>query len=456
MLRKKTRQLLLFFIAICVIAISSFTSHSQAIPSKGRDRSIDRLTIDNRQKATNDGLQNWGRVITGVESQWEKQYEEYFEEDFISSKLTPEQIAKKLREISRETGKKPAVLWVMSQPKQLNLLLITPQGAPVSQEIRAADRETLSKVSQDFVEKLSNLSNGYLASARLLHRWLISPIEPYLEAEQIDTLIMCLGGGLRTLPFAALYDGERFLIEKYSLTRIPGFYLTPISHGNLSDAKVLAMGATEFEEQVSLPAVAVELSAITPDPWQGKTILNEGFTVENLEAQRDREPFQIIHLATHADFVPGKPRDSYIQFSDRKLTLDQLNELGWKEPPVELLVLSACQTAVGDRTAEMGFAGLALQSGVRSALASLWYVSDAGTLALMSEFYQQLKNIPLKAEALRQTQIAMLKGKVYLRERELVNSRGDISLPPALAESQETNLSHPFYWASFTLIGSPW
>ncbi|MBF2020462.1 MAG: CHAT domain-containing protein [Hydrococcus sp. C42_A2020_068] len=412
--------------------------------------------MDNRQKATNDGLQNWGRVITGVESQWEKQYEEYFEEDFISSKLTPEQIAKKLREISRETGKKPAVLWVMSQPKQLNLLLITPQGAPVSQEIRAADRETLSKVSQDFVEKLSNLSNGYLASARLLHRWLISPIEPYLEAEQIDTLIMCLGGGLRTLPFAALYDGERFLIEKYSLTRIPGFYLTPISHGNLSDAKVLAMGATEFEEQVSLPAVAVELSAITPDPWQGKTILNEGFTVENLEAQRDREPFQIIHLATHADFVPGKPRDSYIQFSDRKLTLDQLNELGWKEPPVELLVLSACQTAVGDRTAEMGFAGLALQSGVRSALASLWYVSDAGTLALMSEFYQQLKNIPLKAEALRQTQIAMLKGKVYLRERELVNSRGDISLPPALAESQETNLSHPFYWASFTLIGSPW
>jgi CHAT domain-containing protein len=104
----------------------------------------------------------------------------------------------------------------------------------------------------------------------------------------------------------------------------------------------------------------------------------------------------------------------------------------------------------------MGFAGLALQSGVRSALASLWYVSDAGTLALMSEFYQQLKNIPLKAEALRQTQIAMLKGKVYLRERQLVNSRGDISLPPALAESQETNLSHPFYWASFTLIGSPW
>jgi CHAT domain-containing protein len=455
--RKTTRQLLLFLIAICcVIAISSTTSYSQTISSKGRDRSIDTSTIDNRQKATSDGSQNWGSVITGVESQWEQQYEEYFEEDFTSSTLTPEQIAKKLRELGRQTGKKPAVLWVMSQPKQLNLLLITPEGAPVSQQIRAADRKTLSKVSQDFVEKLSNLSNGYLASARLLHRWLISPIEPYLEAEQIDTLIMCLGGGLRTLPFAALYDGERFLTEKYSLTRIPGFYLTPVSRGNLSDAKVLAMGATEFKEQASLPSVAVELSAITPEPWQGETILNEGFTVENLEAQRDREPFQIIHLATHADFVPGKPRDSYIQFSDRKLTLDQLDGLGWKEPPVELLVLSACQTAVGDRTAEMGFAGLALQSGVRSALASLWYVSDAGTLALMSEFYQQLKNTPLKAEALRQTQIAMLKGKVYLQEGELVNSRGDISLPPVLAESKETILSHPFYWASFTLIGSPW
>jgi CHAT domain-containing protein len=120
------------------------------------------------------------------------------------------------------------------------------------------------------------------------------------------------------------------------------------------------------------------------------------------------------------------------------------------------LVLSACQTAVGDSEAELGFAGLALQAGVKSALASLWYVSDAGTLALMSEFYQQLKNTPIKADALRKTQIALLKEKVYLQQGELVTSRGDIALPPAVAKNNENKLTHPFYWASFTLIGSPW
>jgi CHAT domain-containing protein len=463
--KKTTKQLLLFLIAIgWVFGISSLVGYSQSIPNQSSDRvnlvqrSRDngQTSAPNRPKATSDGLEDWGSVITKVENLWEDQYEGYFQEDFLSSPMSPEQIAQQLQKFSQETGKKPAILWVMPQPTQLNLLLITPEGTIAGKHIKAADRQTLTKVSQNFVQKVSNLTNGYLPSARLLYSWLIEPIEPTLEAEQIDTLIMCLGAGVRSLPLAALYDGENFLVEKYSLTRIPGFYLTPMNRGNLDDATVLAMGATEFKEQVSLPAVAVELSAITPNPWPGETILNEDFTIANLKAQRQQQPFKIVHLATHADFVAGEPRKSYIQFFDEKLTLDRLNRLGWNDPPVELLVLSACETAVGDREAEMGFAGLALQSGVKTALASLWYVSDAGTLALMSEFYQQLKKTPLKAEALRQTQIALIEGKVYLQQGELVSSRGDLALPPALANSKETKLSHPFYWASFTLIGSPW
>jgi CHAT domain-containing protein len=125
---------------------------------------------------------------------------------------------------------------------------------------------------------------------------------------------------------------------------------------------------------------------------------------------------------------------------------------------VELLVLSACTTAVGDEDAELGFAGLAVQAGVKSALASLWYVSDAGTLGLMSEFYQQLRTAPIKAEALRQAQLGMLKGKVRLQDGRLHNS-GSLQgtpLPGELVARGDKNLSHPYYWAAFTMIGSPW
>jgi len=140
------------------------------------------------------------------------------------------------------------------------------------------------------------------------------------------------------------------------------------------------------------------------------------------------------------------------------LQLDQLRKLGWNNPPVELLVLSACRTAVGDEQAEFGFGGLAVAAGVKSAVASLWYVSDEGTLGLMSEFYQQLKTAPIKAEALRQAQIAMIKGEVRIEGGKLRSpgERGSVPLPPELAQGSDKELSHPAYWAAFTMIGSPW
>lgn len=237
--------------------------------------------------------ENWSQAISTVENAWEAQYEDYFEEDFTSLSMTPGRISQRLLDLSQETGKKPAVLWLMPTTEQLNLYLITPGKQPIGKENKSVNRKKLAEVSEEFVEKISNLSDGYLDSSQQLYRWLIAPVEADLEAADIDTLIMCLGAGLRTLPLAALHDGERFLVEKYSLTRIPGFNLTQMSYGNLKNAKVLAMGATQFKEQVDLPAVAVELSAISPKPWAGETILNRGFTVENLQAQRRQENFKI-------------------------------------------------------------------------------------------------------------------------------------------------------------------
>jgi CHAT domain-containing protein len=130
--------------------------------------------------------------------------------------------------------------------------------------------------------------------------------------------------------------------------------------------------------------------------------------------------------------------------------------MGWNDPPVELLVLSSCRTALGDEEAELGFAGLAVQAGAKSALASLWYVNDEGTLGLMTQFYEQLKTAPIKAEALRQTQLAMLSGQVQLENGQLRTVGGTITLPPELKQLKNRQLTHPYYWAAFTLVGSPW
>jgi CHAT domain-containing protein len=190
--------------------------------------------------------------------------------------------------------------------------------------------------------------------------------------------------------------------------------------------------------------------------WSGKSFLDEGFTLSNLKTQRGERPFGIVHLATHAEFKSGSLSNSYIQLWDTQLRLDSLGQMGWNNPPVDLLVLSACRTAIGDEEAELGFAGLAVQAGVKSAVASLWYVSDEGTLGLMTGFYNELKKAPIKAEALRQVQVAMLKGEVRVEENQLLTPGGKIPLPPTLGNFSNQQFTHPYYWAAFTMIGNPW
>jgi CHAT domain-containing protein len=261
---------------------------------------------------------------------------------------------------------------------------------------------------------------------------------------------------LRSIPLAALHDGKGFIIERYSVGLMPSLALTDTRYRDVRNLNVLAMGADKFSQAKPLPSVPVELAAITDGLWKGKSFLNQGFTLKNLKEARNEEAYGIIHLATHAEFLPGKPSNSYIQFWDTKLRLDQLPLLSLNKPPVELLVLSACRTALGDTGAELGFAGLAVQAGVKSALGSLWYVSDDGTFGLMTEFYQKLKEAPIKAEALRVAQLAMIRGEVRLQGGKLVTTGGNFPLPANLAQLRDKNLTHPYYWSSFTMIGNPW
>ena len=399
-------------------------------------------------------------------------------------------ISQRLAQLAEQTGKKPAFINISLQSNQLESFVVLPQKAQANannsviasnsltainspqaealtlrKTVKDTSRQDIIATATQFREEISDVrrieQTNYMTTAQELYNALIKPIEQDLEANNIDVLVFSMDSGLRLLPVAALHDGEQFLIEKYAMGMVPSFGLTDTRYVSPEQSSILAMGASEFEEQAALPTMPIELETIVADPRQGESFLNEQFTIPNFVAQNSREnPFSIIHLGTHAEFRAGDLNDSYIQFYDDKLKIPQLQELsdqlGWNTnaTPVELLVLSACETAIGDQEAELGFAGLAVQAGVKSALASLWYVSDLGTLALMGEFYDQLGDTLIKAEALRQTQLEMLQGNVKVANRQVQLSNGvGLPLPEDFPEGT-LSLDHPYFWSSFTLIGN--
>ena len=423
---------------------------------------------------------NLDEAVSRLEDRFDRQFEEYFG-DLARQKVTVLGIRQILKTAATQTGTHPVIIYALAEPDALELVLVVPEGPPIHKRVPAANRKVLLQTLKEFQLKVTDprqrQTTAYLPSAQKLYRWLIAPIEPNLKALRVDTLIFSNDAGLRLIPLAALHDGNQFLVEKYSIGSIPSVSLTNTSYQALKNSRVLAMGAAKFRNQPPLPAVPVELSAIVGQGhaatkrescapvscslpsvglWPGRAFLNEEFTLNNLKLQRQQLPFEIIHLATHTVFEPGDKSNSYIQLWDTKLQMDQLRQMGWSHPQVQLLVLSACKTAVGDPSVELGFAGLAVQAGVKSALASLWSVSDEGTLGLMTEFYQQLHSAPMKAKALRQAQIAMLRGQVRLEDGQLHTPNGDIPLPPELANLGTESFSHPYYWAGFTMIGGPW
>ncbi|MEQ8384807.1 MAG: CHAT domain-containing protein [Coleofasciculus sp. A1-SPW-01] len=347
---------------------------------------------------------------------------------------------------------------VWEDGNQLELILVTAEGEPMRFVVPGASRKRVMETLQTFRRAVTDtrIPRPYLPSAQQLYQWLIAPLEEELEKREINNLAFVMDQGLRSLPVAALHDGNGFIVERYSIGFMPSLSLTDTRYVDVRDLQVLAMGASEFTEQNPLPAVPVELSAIADKLWQGESFLNSTFTPANLKAARASQPFGIVHLATHGEFRPGKPENSYIQFWNTRLSLDQIRQLGLHNPPVELMVLSACRTALGNQEAELGFTGLAVQAGVKSALGSLWYVSDEGTLGLMTTFYQNLKQVPIKAEALRETQLAMIQGQVRIENGQLITPNSTIDLPEELAGIDDKALTHPYFWSAFTLVGSPW
>jgi CHAT domain-containing protein len=425
------------------------------------------------------------QAIEQLEKIYFEEYTSFLELSNKKKAIKIEEIQAILRKNQQITGVKSAIIYinfanqnclkptgnirVVQDSDVLCIGVVTAEGLPTYQVVEGATRKKVmsivGRLRSEITDPDNTRSTKYLTSAQQLYKLLIAPREEILQKQGINNLMFVMDEGLRTLSLAVLHDGQQFLIEKYSLALIPSFSLTDTEYKGIKKAEVLAMGAAKFtadQKQSELRAVPIELSTVTRK-FEGQFFLNQEFTLNNLQRQRTIKPYPIIHLATHADFPlseSGNKNQPYIQLYNQKLQLNQIEQLGWKNPAVELLVLSACKSAVGDAAAELGFAGFAVKSGVKTAVASLWYVSDPGTFGLMTEFYNQLRNAPIKAEALRQAQIAMIKNQVKLEGNEFVYSQGRIPVSPELAEYLrgyiKGNLSHPYYWAAFNVVGSPW
>jgi len=417
-------------------------------------------------------------TLTDLEQSLNSEFGAYLGQ--TASPTNPADARKILDGIEQQTGIKSAFIYATFVPEQLSedqtsqtkhdsdrleLLLVTGQGQAIRKRVPGTTRDLLVEEVKKLRSEITNPSKlrttSYLAPSQQLYKWVIAPIQADLEAQKIQNLVFIMDAGLRSLPVATLHDGQGFLVEKYSVGVMPSLSLTDTSYADIKRSSVLAMGLSQANTLAKslnlkpLPAVPIELQTIM-GMRQGKSFLNEQFTLENLKSKRNGA--QILHLATHGEFKPGPIENSYMLLWDNQLRLNQLRQLNWnnRRSPVELLVLSACRTAVGDEKAELGFAGFAVQAGVKSALASLWYVSDEATFGLMTEFYRQLQTSPIKAEALRKAQLAMINREVRLENGKMHNSGGDIPLPPSLASLGDKNLSHPYFWSAFTMIGSPW
>jgi CHAT domain-containing protein len=327
-------------------------------------------------------------------------------------------------------GEHTAAIYPIILPDRLQLLVSLPDGMK-QYSIPVSAKELNAEVN-DFRALLEKrTTNQYRRGGMKLYAWLIQPLEKSLKAQNIDTLVFVPDGTLRTIPLAALYDGKDFLIAKFAVATIPGLTLTDPRPLPREHIELLAAGLTESVQGFPpLPNVAGEIDEIHK-LYDGAKLENSSFTLSNFQQDLAKQAYSIVHVASHGKFEKDA-QNTFLLTYDGKLNMDTLQSdmasTTYREQPVELLTLSACQTAVGDDKAALGLGGVAVKAGARSALATLWYINDQSSSILVTDFYEDLKKPGVsKAKALQQAQIELLKDRRY---------------------------DHPSYWSPFLLIGN--
>ncbi|MEM8806228.1 MAG: CHAT domain-containing protein [Cyanobacteria bacterium P01_G01_bin.38] len=326
-----------------------------------------------------------------------------------------------------------AIFYPVILGNRLDVILRLPQQ-PLQYYSTPLPQERLEFIIEEFRKRLVIRSRReYLPLGQQLYDWIVRPLEPQLKASDVKTLAFVLDGALKNIPMAALHDGEHFLVEDYGIALTPGLKLLDPKPLPRRDLKVLAAGISEGRGGFApLSYVASEIEAIETAVAGGKTLLNQAFTRDALKTELQETAFPIIHIATHGQFS-SRSEETFILAWDDRINVTELHRTLQGQPaqekdPIELLVLSACETAASDKRAGLGLAGTAVRAGARSTLATLWSVNDEATSELIDQFYQQLDQPnTTRAEALRQAQLSLLKNRKY---------------------------RHPIYWSAYVLLGN--
>jgi CHAT domain-containing protein len=358
-----------------------------------------------------------------IESLKETELQDYFRDTCITSFIAKQ---RSIETIAPGT----AVIYPIALPDRLELLVSF--GNEQRQFTAPIPETTLRGEVQRFRELLEKrTTNEYLLPARQLYDQIIRPIEAVLSAHHIDTLVMVPDYTLRTVPFAALHDGTGFLVDRYATAVAPSLHLTDPRPLDTAPGTALVLGVSKsVQGYVPLPNVEREVAAVH-DIEGGDELLNDSFSRARFEAELRRVPYNIVHIASHGQFG-SDPSQTFVLAFDGQLTMDDLEasiKFGQRrDKALELLILSACETASGDDRAALGLAGVALKAGARSALATLWYINDQASGELVVNFHRGLQSGKLsKAHALQEAQRALAADPRY---------------------------AHPAYWAPFLLIGN--
>lgn len=380
-----------------------------------------------------------------------------------------------------------AVLYPVILPDRVELLLQTSSG--IQRQTTAIAGATLRATAQTLADALRNGLEDYLEPARQLNDWLLKPFADVFAAQHIDSLVLVPEGALRLVPMAALHDGQQFVIEKYAVSMVTGMTMThtgvpagqmaaslmvglsepgPVvdKHSRLLSEQIQQSDAAEKDRRgrglartidlrsmrvlrsaapsgqpssrqiedlrasLTLPGVKEEIEALR-GILHGNALLDAQFTVGQLRQQAESGDYRIVHIASHGVFG-GNAETSFILAYDDLITMNGLQGLlkaaKLQSTPIELLSLSACETAEGNDRSPLGISGAAIKARARSVLGTLWPVADEVAKALMKSFYDGIANARLsKTEALRRAQLEWIR---------------------------HPDWSHPFYWAPFIIIGN--
>lgn len=357
-----------------------------------------------------------------IETSHAAELQDYFRDDCVATARANHGVGR----VSRDT----AVLYPILLPDRIELLLQTDRG--FTRHGIAVPADKLIREIRSFRRLVQDRgSRSYLGPAQTLYEWLIAPVQQELLASGATTLVVVPDGPLRTIPLAALHDGRQFLVDRYAVAVTPGMELTDARPSDRGRINLLSMGVTSSVQGFPpLPNAAAEVEYLNR-LYGGRSLLDGEFLVPSMEREMKNTEFGVVHIASHG-VVDRDVKSSFILAYDDKITMDRLSQLvgvqQYRDRPLDLLTLSASDTAAEDDRAALGLTGVAVKAGARSALASLWVSDDRATVILVEEFYRQLQDSTVsKAVALQRAQQKVL---------------------------SEQGHSHPGYWAPFVLLNN--